>query len=129
MINLSLINLLTALDALLDEGQVSRAAEKIGITQAAMSNILRQLRALFDDPLLVRTGKEMKPTQLALLIEPKLKQIVQQIDSLLSIQSTFDPTNSNHIFNIGMSDAAELYLLPSLIELFLKKANQEFLSF
>jgi len=56
------LNLLVYLDVLLREGSVTRAAERLNITQPAMSNGLRRLRALFDDPLLIRTSEGMRPT-------------------------------------------------------------------
>ena len=59
------LNLLVYLDVLLQERNVTRAAESLGISQPAMSNGLRRLRELFDDPLLVRTSNGMSPTERA----------------------------------------------------------------
>ena len=56
------LNLLFAFDALLAERNVSRAAERVGLSQPAMSNALGRLRVLFDDPILVRSGRGMVPT-------------------------------------------------------------------
>ena len=56
------LNLLVALDALLSERSVTRAAQRIGLSQPGMSNALARLRKLFDDPLLVRQGAELAPT-------------------------------------------------------------------
>ena len=59
------LNLLTSLDALLEHRSVTRAGEQLGLSQPAMSRALQRLRALFDDPLLVKTGRVMTPTRLA----------------------------------------------------------------
>ena len=65
------LNLLVYLNTLLKERSVSRAAEKLGITQPAMSNALRRLRDLLGDPILVRTSSGMAPTERATKMEPK----------------------------------------------------------
>ena len=64
------LNLLVYLNTLLKERSVSRAAEKLGITQPAMSNALRRLRDLLGDPILVRTSSGMAPTERATNMEP-----------------------------------------------------------
>ena len=64
------LNLLTYLDVLLREKNVTRAAEQLGVTQPAMSNILRRLRTLFNDPLLIRSSEGMTPTERALELQP-----------------------------------------------------------
>ncbi len=71
------LNLLITLDALLTERHVSRAAQKVFITQPAMSNSLAQLRELFKDKLLVRSSKGMELTPRAIEIAPKIKNILQ----------------------------------------------------
>ena len=67
------LNLLVALDALLTECHVGRAAERLFIGQPAMSHALTRLRALFDDELLVRTGRQMTPTALARELAPRIR--------------------------------------------------------
>lgn len=110
------LNLLVVLDALLSEGNVSRAARKIFITQPAMSNALNQLRDLFKDPLLVRSGRAMIPTPLAVEIAPKIKQILQQIEQTVTGAGAFEPQTAQRTFTIGMSDYVEFVLLPALSE-------------
>ena len=69
------LNLLKALDALLDERHVTRAAARLGLTQPAMSGILMRLRESFDDPLFARTQRGIVPTQRALeLAQPAAEQ-------------------------------------------------------
>ncbi len=70
------LNLLVNLDVLLREKNVTRAAEQLGITQPAMSNILRRLRKLFGDPLLVRSSEGMTPTEYAQELQPRVREIL-----------------------------------------------------
>ena len=70
------LNLLVYLEVLLRERNVTQAANQLGLSQPAMSNGLRRLRALFDDPLLVRTSEGMNPTERALELEPLVKEIL-----------------------------------------------------
>ena len=70
------LNLLVYLDVLLRERNVTRAASYLGITQPAMSNGLRRLRELFDDPLLVRTSEGMTPTERALELQPVVRSVL-----------------------------------------------------
>ena len=70
------LNLLVYLDMLLRERNVTRAANQLGITQPAMSNGLRRLRDLFEDPLLVRTSEGMIPTERAHKLQPLIRNIL-----------------------------------------------------
>ena len=70
------LNLLVYLDVLLRERNVTRAAEELGISQPAMSNSLRRLRDLFDDPVLVRTSDGMTPTDRALELQPLVRTVL-----------------------------------------------------
>ena len=74
------LNLLVYLDALLREKNVTRAADHLGISQPALSNSLRRLRKLFDDPLLVRTSEGMTPTERALELQPDIREILASVD-------------------------------------------------
>ena len=74
------LNLLVYLDALLRERNVTQAANQLNLSQPAMSNGLRRLRELFDDPLLVRTSDGMTPTERALELEPVVREVLTQID-------------------------------------------------
>lgn len=77
------LNLLKALDALLDERNVTRAAVRLAITQPAMSGMLTRLRDSFDDPLFVRTQRGVVPTQRALELAGPVKQVLGEVDALL----------------------------------------------
>ncbi|MCG8316536.1 MAG: LysR family transcriptional regulator [Pseudomonadales bacterium] len=110
------LNLLVYLDVLLREKNVTRAAEKLGITQPAMSNGLRRLRDLFNDPLLIRSSEGMKPTERALDIQPKIRRILEETQYILEPKQEFKPLTAKRVFRIMASDYAEATLLPSLIK-------------
>src|SRR5882724_9452347 len=98
------LNLLVALDALLTERHVTRAAERIGLSQPATSSALGRLRHLFKDELLIRTASGMQPTARALeLIEPT-RQVLRQIERVIDSDAGFDPQRSARSFTIRMSD-------------------------
>ncbi len=74
------LNLLVYLDALLRERNVTRAAAKLNLSQPAMSNGLRRLRTLFEDPILVRTSEGMTPTERALELAPAVQAVLLNIE-------------------------------------------------
>jgi len=76
------LNLLIYLDVLLREKNVTRAAEQLGVTQPAMSNILRRLRNLFNDPLLIRSSEGMTPTERALELQPRIRDALSDFSVL-----------------------------------------------
>lgn len=85
------LNLLRVLDALLRERNVSRAAERLALSQPAVSNALNRLRELLDDPLLVRAGRAMQPTPRALALEAPIRTALRQIEQSLGDGEGFDP--------------------------------------
>lgn len=109
------MNLLVYLDVLLRERSVTRAADQLGISQPAMSNGLRRLRALFDDPLLIRTSEGMTPTERARQLEPTLRSVLQDIERAVRPRSDFDAAASGRVFRIMVSDYAESTLIPPLL--------------
>ena len=115
------LNLLLALDALLTEGSVTRAAEKTFITQSAMSNALHQLREIFQDELLIRDGKKMILTARAQQLAPQLHQVLMQIEQVLSEQN-FNPATSERTFTIGMTEYTNFLLLPILYKIVRQQA-------
>lgn len=98
------LNLLVALDALLAEQSVSRAADRLRLSQPAVSAALGRLRSFFDDPLMVQHGKRMLPTPHALRLQPMLTALLADIDQMVLASARFDPATSNRLFRIGMSD-------------------------
>jgi DNA-binding transcriptional LysR family regulator len=110
------LNLLIALDALLSERNVSRAAKRLGITQSATSVQLRRLRGVFDDELLVRVGREYHPTPLAEhLIEP-LTETLRSIEQMVAYRPDFEPHRERRVFRIGTNDALEYLVIKPFLE-------------
>lgn len=109
------LNLLVYLDALLRERNVTQAAHQLNLSQPAMSNGLRRLRELFDDPLLVRTSDGMTPTERALELEPVVREVLSKIDQAVQPRGDFDPGRAKQVFRIMASDYAESTLLPSVL--------------
>ena len=95
------LNLLVALDALLTERNVTRAAERVFIAQPAMSRALARLRRQFDDPLLIRVGRELRLTPVAqALIEP-VRDALLQVQAALGTRPAFDPARSQRVFPVA----------------------------
>ena len=80
-----------------------------------MSNGLRRLRELFDDPLLVRTSEGMTPTERALELEPVVREVLTNIDRAVQPRSAFEPENAHRVFRIMASDYAESTLFPAVL--------------
>ncbi|MGH2468599.1 MAG: LysR family transcriptional regulator, partial [Chloroflexota bacterium] len=98
------MNLLVALDALLNERNVTRAGQRIGLSQPAMSNALQRLRRLLHDELMVRVGRRYELTaEGQALIEP-LRHALQQVSDLLEERPTFDPEAAEREFTVATSD-------------------------
>jgi LysR family nod box-dependent transcriptional activator len=112
------LNLLIALDALLREKSVTRAAERVFVSQPAMSTALNKLREYLNDPLLVRVGQtfELTPKGLA-LIEPT-HEALQHVLAALGTQAVFDPATSHRTFRAMIPDFVVPWLLPPVIQRF-----------
>ena len=109
------LNLLVYLDVLLRERNVTQAANQLNLSQPAMSNGLRRLREVFNDPLLVRTSDGMTPTERALELEPLVRDILSNVDRALQPVADFEPAEAVRTFRIMASDYAESTLLPALL--------------
>lgn len=109
------LNLLVVLDALLSERHVSRAARRLGLSQPAVSNALSQLRTLLNDPLLVRGGPSMVPTERALALAGPVRAALAALETALASPQSFDPTKSDRTFVIAATDFVEFVLLPKLL--------------
>ena len=109
------LNLLVALDALLAERSVTRAAARIGISQSAMSHTLGRLRTTFSDELLTRATVGMRPTPRALaLIEP-MQAALTHIQEITASPAAFDPAKADVTFSLGIPDSTEVLLMPQLV--------------
>jgi DNA-binding transcriptional LysR family regulator len=109
------VNLLVALDALLEEKNVTRAAARAGVTQSSMSASLAQLRTILNDPLLVRSGRTMRTTPLADRIAVDLRRGIDAFAAVLAGGRTFDPRTSEERFVLALSDRVEAVLFPRLV--------------
>jgi DNA-binding transcriptional LysR family regulator len=110
------LNLLVALDVLLKERNVTRAAERLFLSQPAMSGILSRLRHAFDDELLVRVGRQLEPTEFASGIAGRVHDCVLELEQLLDSKRPFTPANEDRAFSLGASDYAVLLLFGPLMQ-------------
>lgn len=110
------LNLLAALDILLEERSVSRAAERLHVSQPAASAALARLRDFFKDELLMLHGKRMIPTAYAESLVPDLKRALAQVDSIISMSSDFDPAKSERVFRLMASDYISSVLVGPAIQ-------------
>jgi DNA-binding transcriptional LysR family regulator len=110
------LNLLVVFEALMSERHVTRAAQKISISQPAMSNALRRLRTLLRDELLVRTPTGMEPTPRALELINPTQQVLRQIARVLDSDDDFDPARSDHVFRVRMGDVHGWMIMPQVME-------------
>lgn len=109
------LNLLVALDALLTERQVGRAAERLFIGQPAMSHALARLRELFGDELLVRTGRQMTLTDLATQLAPRVRAWLLEGAALVLQEPAFDPAQAQGLVRMSIPDGLEALILPPLL--------------
>jgi DNA-binding transcriptional LysR family regulator len=109
------LNLLVILEAIYTQGGVSRAGEKLHLTQPAISHALSRLRELFHDPLFVRDGRNLAPTPLTRrLIEP-LGRSLRFLDAVLNETGRFDPLKTQTQFTLAMRDPVEVWALAPLL--------------
>ncbi|MGX9936885.1 LysR family transcriptional regulator [Advenella kashmirensis] len=108
------LNLLVFFNALMSERHVTRAADKVAISQPAMSNALARLRVVFKDELFVRTAKGMEPTPRALELAEQIHSILLQASRLMTSDIQFDPGTSDRTFSVRMSDLVGILILPGL---------------
>lgn len=110
------LNLLTSLDVLLEERNVTRAARRLGVSQPAVSHNLRRLRELLGDPLLVRSPGGMQATPRAAELKPQVRALLDAAEAVLQAAPTFDPASAERAFVLAMADQAAAQLLPPLAE-------------
>jgi len=108
------LNRLLVLHAVLSERSVTRAAAALHVTPSAVSNALARLRATFDDPLLVRSGRGLVPTPRATVLAPQLADAVAAMARVVDDQSNFDPARSTRTFTLACSDAEQISEVPRI---------------
>jgi DNA-binding transcriptional LysR family regulator len=115
------LNLLVALDVLLEEQNITRAAERLHMTQSATSGVLGRLRTYFEDELLVQVGRKMQPTPYALELAKPVREVLLTIQSSITAKPVFDPAASKRHFRLVTSD----YLISVLFAQVIQKIHQE----
>jgi DNA-binding transcriptional LysR family regulator len=106
---------LQCFDMLMRERSVSRAAERMEVSQSSMSEILARLRERLGDPLLVRTREGMVPTERAQTLLPQARLAIEQLRGLVERTDEFEPAQANERFRITATDYAQLLLMPTLM--------------
>lgn len=117
------LNLLTALYVLIEERSVTKAAQRMLISQPAMSRMLDRLQTTFEDQLLVRTARRYEPTQRASAIHAQLQEILPRLgDLLLKREFKFDPAKITCLFRIEAGDFGATVLIPGLVSILARHA-------
>ncbi|MFF5078233.1 LysR family transcriptional regulator [Actinoplanes sp. NPDC000266] len=110
------LNLLLLLKVLLEEGNVTRAGQRLSLSQPAMSAALARLRRKFDDELLVRSGRDYELTPFARDLLPEVQHAARLVGAALNLEDEFDPVTSQRIFRLTMSDYAIAILHEPLVQ-------------
>lgn len=113
--------LLLCLNSLLNQQNVSRAADEMNMSQPAMSRALNRLREIFDDPLFVRTASGMEPTARATSLAQPLQRTLDQLNALM-ISEEFSPIHCNRNFRLHMNSYGSQAHLPKIAEAFYQQA-------
>ena len=116
------LNLLKIFEAVYAERSVSRAAERVGLTQPSVSHGLARLRALFRDLLFVRVKGGVEPTAAAKRIAPALAAALRSVQTVLDDAVGFDPATAEREFRVHMSDLGEMVFLPPLMRAIRERA-------
>ncbi|MEN9537893.1 MAG: hypothetical protein RLZZ126_128 [Pseudomonadota bacterium] len=115
------LNLLRVFDEIMLEQNLTRAADKLALTQPAVSNALKRLRDVLGDPLLQRRGQRLVPTERANLLWPTVRDALHQLEQSLGSQR-FDPATSRQSFVLTMADATAAELVPRLVNVLEQQA-------
>jgi DNA-binding transcriptional LysR family regulator len=116
------LNLLVALDALLQQRSVTRAAEQMGLSQPAVSAHLSRLRRHFHDELLTRTGNQYRLTPLALQLKERVRVALSGVERVFAAEPDFDPASSTREFSLVISDYGVAVLGSAVAELLAAEA-------
>ena len=108
------LNLLKVFDAVAEQGSTTRAAERLGLTQSAVSHALSRLRQMLQHELFVRERGGLTATPLAREIAPRVRELLIQATQIVQTASEFDPATSQRTFTVAMPDYATVAVLPAL---------------
>jgi DNA-binding transcriptional LysR family regulator len=117
------LNLLMVLNAVLSEGSVAKAADRLHVTPSAVSNALARLRVLMGDPLVTKKGRGIVPTPRALELAPQLAKSLRELHDVVHA-GAFNAAVTTRRFTIALSDVGQIVLLPRIAELFTKEMPQ-----
>ncbi len=117
------LNLLPVFMALMEERNVTRASERLGITQPALSNALNRLRDTLRDPLFIRERYGMKPTQMAEDLAPVIGAALASLDDVILGQQAFDPAKATRLFTIAPNSYVEFVLMPAIVSRLREQAS------
>ena len=109
------LNLFPVFLAMMEERNVTRAAERLGMTQPALSNALTRLRTLLHDPLFIRERYGMQPTQKALELAPVIAAALASMDDVILGQQEFDPAHTRQLVTIAPNSYVEFVLMPTIV--------------
>lgn len=118
------LNLLVALEALLSECNVTRAAERLNLGQSATSSALGRLREHFNDPLLVAVGRRLEPTARARALLPKVREALALTREVIEAPAAFDPGTCQRRFTVVASDYVAAVLMPAVSRVLAQVAPQ-----
>jgi DNA-binding transcriptional LysR family regulator len=118
------LNLLLVFNQLLLDRSVSKAADKLGLTQPAVSNALKRLRTALKDELFLRTSSGMEPTPYALHLAEPVVYALNALQTAFTTRDSFDPLTSTRNFQLAMTDIGEMYFMPALMVALSKVAPQ-----
>ena len=108
------LRMLYALEALVIERHVTRAAERLDISQSTMSMLLAKLRQLLDDEILMRGGEHLMPTERALQLLPRVRLAIETMERVLVPDAVFDPARASCTFRIIVIDYIDILLMPAV---------------
>ena len=109
------LNLLPVFVALMEERSVTRAAQRLGLTQPALSNALTRLRTTMRDPLFVRERYGIRPTEMAEELAPVIAEALARIEDVILVQQEFDPARAARLLTIAPNSHLEFVLVPGIV--------------
>jgi DNA-binding transcriptional LysR family regulator len=122
------LNLLRVFDAVARERHVTRAAEKLNLSQPAVSNALARLRHALGDELFLRKPGGVEPTALAVSLAGPVAEVLDRLRQTLAVHAPFDPATTDRVFTLALSEYAESVLAAPLLEVMAKEAPQALLA-
>lgn len=116
------LNLLRVFDAVARERHVTRAAQRLNLSQPAVSNALSRLRAALGDELFLRRPGGVEPTELARNLAPAVASVLDRLRETLAAHAPFEPATSGRVFTVALSEYAETVLAPPVLERMAREA-------